>query len=301
MDKITFMKELEQALSVLQKDEIKDILNEYEMHIDMKVKNGLSEDEAIADFGSLPELTADILSAYHVRADYAKEDKSSAGNGRDAGKRLEKAKDSCAKAGETAVWGLKGAGALIGGAILFWRHQLVKLLSWISHKWKTCRQRWKEHRQRSREEREQGREFGGEEVQGIVPYGFQSRGNQKKIKDMCGSAGKGIQFCFRMGAAGILWAVRLLWNMGWIGISLFFAFCGLCLLFLLGLFVVLLFQRYPLAGLTIGCFGAMVCMFSAACLGMTFLWRKNRGKEEDGEPRKEEGREPQKGEGEQYA
>ena len=46
MDKNTFMKELEQALSVLQKDELKDILSEYEQHIDMKMKSGLTEEEA---------------------------------------------------------------------------------------------------------------------------------------------------------------------------------------------------------------------------------------------------------------
>ena len=70
MDKNTFMRELERSLSVLQESELRDILSEYEQHIDMKVKSGLSEEEAIADFGSIPELTAEILEAYHVRADF---------------------------------------------------------------------------------------------------------------------------------------------------------------------------------------------------------------------------------------
>lgn len=64
------MRELERSLSVLQESELRDILSEYEQHIDMKVKSGLSEEEAIADFGSIPELTAEILEAYHVRADF---------------------------------------------------------------------------------------------------------------------------------------------------------------------------------------------------------------------------------------
>ena len=71
MDKITFLRELEQGLSVLQRDELEDIISEYEQHIDMKIKNGLPEEEAIADFGGLEELTAEILTVYHVRADYA--------------------------------------------------------------------------------------------------------------------------------------------------------------------------------------------------------------------------------------
>ena len=70
MDKNTFMRELERSLSVLQESELRDILSEYEQHIDMKVKSGLSEEQAIADFGSIPELTAEILEAYHVRADF---------------------------------------------------------------------------------------------------------------------------------------------------------------------------------------------------------------------------------------
>ena len=65
MDKKTFISELEQALSVLQEEELRDIMEEYEQHIDMKVQRGLTEEEAIADFGNLKELTAEILEAYH--------------------------------------------------------------------------------------------------------------------------------------------------------------------------------------------------------------------------------------------
>ncbi len=71
MNKKEFLSGLEQALAVLQDEELRDILDEYEQHIDMKMKNGLSEAEAIADFGDFRELTADILEAYHVRTDYA--------------------------------------------------------------------------------------------------------------------------------------------------------------------------------------------------------------------------------------
>lgn len=42
--------------------------------------------------------------------------------------------------------------------------------------------------------------------------------------------------------------------------------------------MVLLTQGYPLAGVTIGCAGLVCCMFSAAGLGMTFLWRRRAGK-----------------------
>ena len=71
MDKKTFIRELKLALSVLKQEELDDIISEYEQHIDMKQANGLTEEDAIADFGSLNELAAEILEAYHVRADYA--------------------------------------------------------------------------------------------------------------------------------------------------------------------------------------------------------------------------------------
>ena len=70
MDKKTFLEELRSSLSVLQETELNDIMDEYEQHIDMKVKSGLTEEEAIAEFGNRKELTAEILEAYHVRADY---------------------------------------------------------------------------------------------------------------------------------------------------------------------------------------------------------------------------------------
>ena len=65
MDKKTFIRELKLALSVLKQEELDDIISEYEQHIDMKQANGLTEEDAIADFGSLNELAAEILEAYH--------------------------------------------------------------------------------------------------------------------------------------------------------------------------------------------------------------------------------------------
>ena len=63
MDKQTFLKKLEEALSVLNEEELKDIIGEYEQHIDMKVEKGLTEEEAIAEFGDVKELIAVLLEA----------------------------------------------------------------------------------------------------------------------------------------------------------------------------------------------------------------------------------------------
>ena len=71
MNKKEFLEALRKALAVLDETEQRDIIDEYEQHIDMKVASGLTEEEAIADFGDFNEMTAELLEAYHVRADYA--------------------------------------------------------------------------------------------------------------------------------------------------------------------------------------------------------------------------------------
>ena len=70
MNKSEFLSELEKRIRVLDKSEIKDILAEYSQHIDMEISNGQSEEDAIKSFGSIDELTSEILVAYHVNPEY---------------------------------------------------------------------------------------------------------------------------------------------------------------------------------------------------------------------------------------
>ena len=53
MNKEGFLKELESHLRVLDDKEQQDILDEYAQHIDLKMKSGLSEEEAIRDLAIL--------------------------------------------------------------------------------------------------------------------------------------------------------------------------------------------------------------------------------------------------------
>lgn len=73
MNKTEFLNELEKKIRVLDKKEINDILAEYSQHIDMRMESGLSEDEAIKDFGDMNELAGEILEAYHVNPEFDKE------------------------------------------------------------------------------------------------------------------------------------------------------------------------------------------------------------------------------------
>ena len=69
MNKQTFLNELRKQLHVLEEAEVNDIIDEYSQHIDIKVAKGQTEEEAIKDFGSVKELSDQILLAYHVRTD----------------------------------------------------------------------------------------------------------------------------------------------------------------------------------------------------------------------------------------
>lgn len=322
MDKRTFMKKLEQSLSVLQEDELKDILSEYEQHVDMKVKSGLTEEEAIADFGRLSELVAEILEAYHVRADYARadyvrtdyaradyaqtdyvrtdyartdyvradyaEDEPGNGNAATAEKiekiegnekpekkegperierteKIKKVRAACKKAGEKLAAGAKGAGVWIWGAFLF----LVRLAGtpfrWGAGVLKSWTNRYKKRLAEGRMEsdRESFSESRGKKFAG-------SRAGILLLKRITGL----VLGVLRLVTGIVIWAVRMAWNVCCVGFSLFCGLFGLFCLFGFGMLAVLLLQRYPLAGLTVACFGVMVCMFSAAWLGLTLLWRK---------------------------
>ncbi|MEG0980871.1 MAG: DUF1700 domain-containing protein [Erysipelotrichaceae bacterium] len=66
MKKDEFLSILNHRLQVIDDKERKDIIDEYENHIDMRIHEGKSEEEAIADFGDLDELIDDILAAYKI-------------------------------------------------------------------------------------------------------------------------------------------------------------------------------------------------------------------------------------------
>ena len=61
MNKKKFLKLLEEKLQIFSEEERNDILNEYKDTIEEKVKHGSSEEEAVADFGSIEELSREIL------------------------------------------------------------------------------------------------------------------------------------------------------------------------------------------------------------------------------------------------
>lgn len=69
MKKDEFLSLLEKRLQILNEKERQDILDEYRTHIEMKMQEGKSEEEAIQDFGDIDELIDDILDAYKINTE----------------------------------------------------------------------------------------------------------------------------------------------------------------------------------------------------------------------------------------
>ena len=96
MNKNEFLNEMEKRLSMLEAQEREDMLSEYAQHIELKMESGMSEKEAIDDFGDIDSLTAEILEAYHIDPSYrgAMRGKDGEGIGKKAGSVLNKSKQS---------------------------------------------------------------------------------------------------------------------------------------------------------------------------------------------------------------
>ncbi|MBE6894428.1 MAG: DUF1700 domain-containing protein [Ruminococcaceae bacterium] len=71
MTRNEFFSKLEARLNILNQQERNDILNEYASHIEFKMQDGKTEEEAIADFGDVDALAEEILSAYHIDSETA--------------------------------------------------------------------------------------------------------------------------------------------------------------------------------------------------------------------------------------
>ena len=75
MNKNEFLNQLRKRLSVLSQDEIEELISEYSEHIDHKMSEGKSEEEAVNDFGDLGELSRSILQAYKLNDHYTNKPK----------------------------------------------------------------------------------------------------------------------------------------------------------------------------------------------------------------------------------
>lgn len=299
MKKEEFIAKLSERLAVLTEEERQDILDEYEQHIDIKVMRGMSEEAAIADFGQVEALAADILEAYHVRADYAVTEQERTGRMHffrrkpAAGSPYTAAEEAGSGAPEPAeaAGASGGAGLLrrscdcIGhglkrfgeGVRTFCMKAGSKIYSGVCRAgaWlkrapagasEAGRRRFGKHNERMEENAAET----DAEIRRIK--------RRKEMKAGTGSAQGAAAGFFRLCAEAVLWCFRWMWNLAWIGAGIVIGFGSCMLLFSLGTLTVLLALGYPLAGVTIGCLGGTMCMVSvtAWCFSMLILKRKRR-------------------------
>ncbi|MGI6031184.1 MAG: DUF1700 domain-containing protein [Eubacteriales bacterium] len=70
MTRVEFLNHLEKRLEILNKKERDDLLEEYAQHIENKMSEGMTEEEAVRDLGDIDELADEILEAYNVDPEY---------------------------------------------------------------------------------------------------------------------------------------------------------------------------------------------------------------------------------------
>lgn len=297
MNKETFLQELRSHLQILEEREQQDILDEYAQHIDMKMQKGLSEEEAIRDFGSVRELAAEILEAYHVNLEF--EQKKSRGK-----------KSDLTKAGTEGKQAWRSAWAWVGERAAALGRGVRKGVSGIGRKikgfgrWLTGLFRKKSGKMELQDMTEQAAELqaaedtqmqeGGAEiiVQKKEPL---QEGNKKgkRAGSVPGGVGRGFQALGRGLFALIRWCLRLIWNALWLCASFLSGCLALLMLFGFGTLVILLLQGYPLAGILLICLGGMLCCGTIAVLCFSFL-RRRTGEEAEDEATGEEATEDER-------
>lgn len=248
MDKTGFLKELKQYLAVLNEGEQKDIMDEYAQHIDMKMERGMSESEAIKEFGDIEELATEILEAYHVNPQFGAKKHTKFTSIKEeipVGDLAKKSRHFWSKGVEY----LKKMGAGVAGGLSRVWHMVRKPFHRMKEAWVNWRN--SEHKQPEWHFR---RRVDGQDTDGT--RGIRRR---KMFGEIPGMAVSGIRSLLMMAVGLALWCVRWAWNAFMLFLSLIAGGMTLMCLFGLGTLMVLLMQGYPLAGLTIGCLGLVLC------------------------------------------
>lgn len=283
MNKDKFLTELRAYLSILEKQEQEDILEEYAQHIDMKMQKGLSEEEAIRDFGPVKELAAEILEAYHVNPEFRRKGfsfklpKLKTGVPRNPalvkanqGFAFSQNKDDSDMQGEES--GIKQTGSSFKEIMTSVMHSVSKVFHVVRTKCRAfggwLRKPFYGRRIKHGEEIEETEE-------NAVPA--------ERTKEMGGyigrffrAIGRGIVISWRWFIAFCIWCLKFMWNAAW----LMFAFicAGMAMITLLGVGAIPVFlaQGYPFIGIFLMSLGGLLCFGALAYGAFSMLIRKKK-------------------------
>lgn len=286
MSKEAFLTELAGHLKVLEEREQQDILDEYAQHIDMKIQNGMSEEEAIGDFGPVKELAAEILEAYHVNPEY--------------GDSSRRGKIDFESAASTAEQGIRSAGGFLKKAGKKLGQWISEVCAWIGKPFHR-KSMGKPIEQPEGAESTVGQETAADSAaseKSTAGYG-PAASRKAYTGSEQGILGKFIGFCRDIlkgcgrligSAARILrkllvwllhicwdllrWGVRLCWNLFWFCGAICLALGTIAAIFCFGALLILCFQGYPLIGVTLMSLGGLLCGGALTCAAWGLIRRK---------------------------
>ena len=248
MNKSDFLSALQRRIRILTESEQTDILAEYAQHIDLRMRNGLSEEEAIQDFGDLNQLAAEILEAYHVDSSHltqpAAPKPSPLSN-----------MGSTVRSGAHRVGGFfRSLGQRIAQAF----HRFCALFH------------------RSKPEGEAAPQPVSDPAPSPVPSTPTEKPHrfQTTCRNTMRSIGRGARSFWRNLCRFTRWALRWIWNLFLVCCGVPLALLTLALVLLLGLVVVFLFQGYPLIGVLIATLGGILVCSALLGLGWTTRFRR---------------------------
>ena len=257
MNKESFLKELQGGLAVLAETEQQDILSEYAQHIDMRMASGLTEEEAIRDFGDIRQLTEEILAAYHVNPSYGADR---------PGRKLPHLPDPRPALARTGGFFLR-VGRKIAGALAKAGRAISALprrcAGWVKG---LFARRTPIPTKPIAEESE----VPSMHVTAEIPSPAGRPGQRRAALGRClRQLGRGIIRLGRLTA----W---LLWNAALLLCALPFVGLGLLALLCFGVLAVWLTQGLPLAGAVLGCVGILAFCVGVLGLGSGLIWHRRR-------------------------
>lgn len=257
MDKSGFLRELQKHLVILSESEQKDISDEYTQHIDMKMENGMSETEAIRDFGDIEELASEILKAYHVNPRF--------GNTKRL-RLVQKDELPVQKLKETGVHIWKSIAGIVKKMCSGVWSGIKVVCIFLATPFMAAWNVWKRRKEAAADQRNDGSKIDSDRT-----------GLRKNITagERIGKAGYGMNRFMKALLLFLAACVRWFWNGCMIFAALVTGTVTLAGIFCMGVMAVLLLQGYPLAGITIAGLGGVMCCGSITVLFICLIRRKS--------------------------
>ncbi|MDO4438892.1 MAG: DUF1700 domain-containing protein [Eubacteriales bacterium] len=256
MNKQTFLNELRKQLHVLEEAEVNDIIDEYSQHIDIKIEKGQTEEEAIKDFGSVKELSEQILLAYHVRADRQRKISGIFHTAAEtAGQEGKKAAESVSGYAKNVGEKMPGFFERIKAKV---KNIASRIVAFIKRQYEKVINLFRRTNEKITMRREEGKQ--------------NNPGGTSIFSSLMNIIKKAAAFC--------LTAFIFLCIIGWDAFVLFIAVMGVIVLLLsifgLGAAIVFLAEGYPLIGVVLGLIGITLCSGAFVAFILSLFVRRGR-------------------------